>query len=163
MKFCCTTFSILCLFLLNACGLKPLYKADNDSYQLLRTIEIKPINSIEGAEFYNHLSNIFPPSLKPKYLLTTKLTFSHKPSLIQVNSDILRKTVTIKVKYCINNIRTKEILIQGEFSRLASYSTTFSAYINDTQKQSILKNLALISAEEVRNRVILHLENNQKK
>jgi hypothetical protein len=72
------------LFLLTSCGFKPIYKTTNSkSYEFLQAIELTQPSTIEGAEFYNQLKNIIPPSLVAKYILETKLSFSQDFSIIE--------------------------------------------------------------------------------
>ncbi len=151
--------TVATLFLLSACGFKPIYKTlDNKTYELLQKIEIAPPGTIEGAEFYNQLKNIIPPSLPANYILETKLQFSQDFSIIQKNSDVLREIVTLRVSYTLKEKMTDRTILSGTFTRLSSYNTSFSPYANSTKNQQVLMNLAIISAEEIRNRIILYIE-----
>ena len=90
------------LFLLISCGFKPIYKTTNNkTYEFLQEIELTQPSTIEGAEFYNQLKNIIPPSLRAKYILETKLNFSQDFSIIEKNSDALREIITLKVSYIL--------------------------------------------------------------
>jgi hypothetical protein len=151
------------LFLLISCGFKPIYKTTNNkTYEFLQEIELTQPSTIEGAEFYNQLKNIIPPSLPAKYILETKLSFSQDFSIIEKNSDALREIITLKVSYILKEKINDKIITSGKFIRLSSYNTSFSTYTNLTQNQQSLMHLAIISAEEVRNRIILYIENSQK-
>ena len=151
------------LFLLISCGFKPIYKTTNNkTYEFLQEIELTQPSTIEGAEFYNQLKNIIPPSLPAKYILETKLNFSQDFSIIEKNSDALREIITLKVSYILKEKINDKIITSGKFIRLSSYNTSFSTYTNLTQNQQSLMHLAIISAEEVRNRIILYIENSQK-
>ncbi len=151
------------LFVLSACGFKPVYKTtDNKTYELLQKIELAPPCTIEGAEFYNQLKNIIPPPLHTEYILESKLQFSQDFSIIQRNSDVLREIITLKVSYILREKMTDKTITSGKFTRLSSYNTSFSTYENLNKNQQTLTNLAIISAEEVRNRIILYIENSQK-
>lgn len=150
-------FISIIVFFLSSCGFKPVYKVDNsnNNYQL-HNIDIEAINTIEGAEFYNQLKNILPHGPNAKYQLITNLSFSENYSIIQTNADVLRETITVNVNFKLINKSTSEVLISNNFSKLYSYSITFSPYSNLVQKQEILKNLSLMVAEEIRNRIIIH-------
>lgn len=151
------------LFLLGSCGFKPIYKTTNTkTYELLQKIELAPPSTIEAAEFYNQLKNIIPPALNAAYTLESKLQFSQDFSIIQKNSDVLREIITLKVSYTLKEKMTDRIVTSGKFTRLSSYSTSFSTYENLNKNQQIITNLAIVSAEEVRNRIILYIENSKK-
>ena len=153
----------LVLFSLASCGFRPIYKTElNPTNNFIQTIEILPIASPEGANYYNHLKNILPTGHNPKYTLSTSLSYDKDFSIIQKNSDVLREVVTIKVKYKLTESATNKIIVSGKFSRLASYSTNFSPYGNQANQQELQNTLAIMSAEEVRNRLILFIENKKK-
>lgn len=154
---------IISIFSLTSCGFKPIYKKQSNlTYDFLQAIEIIPIASPDGADYYNHLKNILPPGQNTKYYLETTLSYLKDYSIIQRNSDVLREVVTIKVSYKLFETSTQELITSGHFSRLASYSTNFSPYSNQTNQQETQKLLAIMSAEEVRNRIILFFENRKK-
>jgi hypothetical protein len=86
MQYRQTLSLIVALFFLSSCGFSSIYKKENNStYEVLATIEIAPINSIEGADFYNHLKNIFPYNVaSTNYLLTAELSFHKEISVSNV-------------------------------------------------------------------------------
>ena len=154
---------LVCILSLTSCGFKPIYKKQsNPINNFLQSIEIIPIFSPDGADYYNHLNNILPPKSSPKYHLETTLSYGKDYSIIQRNSDVLREVVTIKVSYKLFESKTQKLVTSGHFTRLASYSTNFSPYSNQTNQQETQKLLAIMSAEEVRNRIILFFENSKK-
>lgn len=151
------------IFSLTSCGFKPIYKKQsNPTNNFLQSIEIIPISSPDGADYYNHLNNILPPSSNPRYNLETTLSYGKDYSIIQRNSDVLREVVTIKVSYKLIESKTQKLVTSGYFTRLASYGTNFSPYSNQINQQETQRLLAIMSAEEVRNRVILFFENSKK-
>jgi len=151
------------LFSLASCGFRPVYKTElNPTNDFMQAIDILPISSPEGANYYNHLKNIFPIGSTPKYTLKTSLSYDKDFSIIQKNSDVLREVVTVKVNYKLTESATDKIIVSGKFSRIASYSTNFSPYGNQANQQEIQNTLAIMSAEEIRNRLILFIEHKKK-
>lgn len=154
LKLLLLTFILL---FTSSCGFTPIYKKNNNTKSdLIENIEIVPINSIEGADFYNHLSNLLPHGDNPKYVLSVSQVYSNEISIIQKNSDVLREAVKITINYSLSDKLSGKILTNGSFSRFSSYNTTFSPYSNSIKKQDIRKNLSISSAEEVRNRIMLY-------
>jgi len=153
---------LLLIFLLlnvGACTFKPIYRSNGSTYQTLANIEIAPVSSsVEGADYYNHLENLLPPRKNSKYLLTTSISFAKSFSVIQLNSDILRETSTIIINYKLTEKETGEIVTSDNFSRMATFSSSFSPYSNNVKQQDEQKNLAIMAAEEVRNRIMLAIE-----
>ena len=150
---------VFLLFFLTSCGFRPVYRSEDTTRKFLEHIEISPITSVNGADFYNHLKNILPYGNEIKYILTNNITFIKDISIIQENSDILREIITVRVTYTLIDKGTGKIITSGKFSRLSSFNTTFSPYSNLVKQQDIQRNLAMISAEEVRNRIMLFIEN----
>ena len=151
---------IYLLFLLSACGFKPIYgnksTSDNNALEL---IEIEPIESIAGTKFYQHLSDILPRSHSAKYLLKVQFGYGSVPLAIQKNSDVLRQTVSQQVTYQLLDKETNKELTHGQFKNTSSYSTTFSPYATYVESEITLENLSQYAAEEVRTRLILYFAN----
>lgn len=153
-------FLVLVFLCTSACGFKAIHKIDNINYYQLKNIEIEPINSIEGAEFYNQLKNILPYQHDAKYKLITTISFSENYNIIHNNSDALNEVVTARVNFKLLDKTTDKILLNSSFSKPSSYVTTFSPYSNLIQKHDLLSNLSIMVAEEIRNRIIIYFSNN---
>jgi LPS-assembly lipoprotein len=145
------------LSLVCSCSLRPLYNQEEIANygHHLGQIEIQPIESIEGVEFYNKMSSILAPARDKKYLLKITLLYSSNHSSIQKNSDITRENEKLLVEYTLTNKETGKILTNGTFRKFSSYSTIFTPYANNIRSQNTKHNLATTAAEEIRNRLIL--------
>lgn len=154
---------LISILSLTSCGFKPIYKKElNPTSDFLQSVEVGPINSPDGADYYNHLKNILPVVQNAKYILKTQLSYTKDYSIIQKNSDVLRESVTIKVLYTLLESSTQKVVTSGHFSRLSSFSTNFSPYSNQSSQQETQRSLAIMAAEEIRNRIILFFENSKK-
>lgn len=150
--------AFLLLLALSGCGFTPIYAKTShsaNSNEFLASIDVAPINSITGAEFYNHLLNLFPYSSDKKYLLKTEIALSKENSVIEETSDVVRATVNLNVNYTLTEKETGKIITAGSFLRLSSFNTTFSPYSNTVLQGQVENNLAMMAAEEVRNRIML--------
>jgi hypothetical protein len=155
-----TLFFMLAFFMQVSCGFRPAYKADAYNENFLTFVEITPIRTIEGTNFYNHLKSIFPTAKKSLYALNTKLSFSNSYNVIQSNSDIFRGTQNINVTYQLIDKKDLKVLTYGTFSKMNSYSTNFSLYSNSVIRQDSMSDLAENAAEEVRNRLLMFFSKN---
>ena len=150
---------VLSLFI-SSCGFKAAYRVvDNPTSEFLANIEITPINSIEGAIFYDHMVNILPMHKQSLYILDVKMFFSSDSSTIGQSSDPVRSRLTVNTIYQVKEKESSRIITSGNFSKLSSFSTGFSPYSNLILQQDERKYLAIASAEEVRNRIMLFIEN----
>ena len=151
-----TFFFMLVFFLQISCGFRPAYKVDAYNENFLAFVEISPIATIEGVNFYNHLKSIFPSAKESLYVLNTTLAFTSSYNVIQSNSDILREIQNIKVEYQLIDKKNLKVLTYGTFSKMSSYSTNFSLYSNSVIRQESISDLAENAAEEVRNRLLMY-------
>lgn len=151
---------LLCILLpLTSCGFYPIYaKQDNLIFDLLSNIKIIPLDSSEeGAEYYNHLKNILPLQRhESAYQLNTQLCYVKDYHLTKKHySDVFRECIRIKVTYKLIESNEHKIITSGKFIKVLSinsHSLPYSDYVN---QQHTRKLLAIMSAEEVRNRIIL--------
>ena len=142
---------------LSSCGFSAIHKNDSWRHQLLKEIELKPINSVEGVEFYNHFLATFPKShdnSKIKYILECNIKLDKGFNIVQSNSDILRQKLTIEVVYTVVDKTTKNELLNGKVSRFASYTVSASPYSNYALNKNIINSLSIAAAEEVKKRII---------
>lgn len=152
---CRPLFFIFLLFLETACGFRPVYDDRSSGRASLASIEVVPVQNVEGTYFYNHLKNLLPPEKDAKYTLNASLSFSRSYNIIQRNSDILRETQTVTVSWRLSERNSSKILTSGSFTRMNSYSTDQLLYSNAIARQESLNMLAENAAEEIMNRLII--------
>jgi len=148
---------VLCVLSLNSCGFSPVYSASSKSAESLRLVKIQPINSVEGAEFFNSFLNRsikHNNELDHRYLLECNLNIDKHYNIIQRNSDILRNTITLTVHYKLIDRNTEAILLNSKFSRFSAYNTASLPYNNYASEKNIINNLASFAAEEMLNRLV---------
>jgi hypothetical protein len=147
----------------SSCGFKAIHAPHNHkTIEQLKDIEINIANlsSTESADFYNYIRNLLPKQKKQeKYRLDIILSYTKAHSVIQSNSDTLRDIQTLKTTYNLIELNTSKLITQGSFTKINSYSTSFSPYSNISLEQESRTNLAQTSAEGVYNRLLLFFEN----
>lgn len=155
-------FIIFLLLLVSSCNLKPVYdtRYNNNIDKNLEAIEVEPIKTIEGAEFYHRLTSILPGYGKAKYLLKAELTAATMPATIEKNSDVSRQYINQLVKYKLINIETSKILIEEKFYQNTSYNTVFTPYATNIERDKTGIDMAHAAAEEIRSRLILYFTRN---
>ena len=138
----------------SSCGFRPAYKKYDTTLKQFAGIEVAPIDTVEGAHFYEHLKTLFPAEKEPQYILNTSLAFSRSYNIIMPNSDILRETQNIAVSYQLLDKKSLKTLTYGNFKKMSSYSINFSLYSNSILRQESAIILTENAAEEVRNRLL---------
>lgn len=152
--------TLLIIFLLNACGLKPVYSEKHPRMQVIRELEsiiIEPSPSIQGAEFYHRLVSILPHLREAKYLLKIQfLDIRNIPTTMGKSSDVLRNTINQIIQYQLIETSTNKILVSDKFDQSISYNTILKPYAVSVERDKTEIDLAYQVAEELRNRLILY-------
>ncbi|WP_016916965.1 hypothetical protein [Rickettsia honei] len=149
-------FVIIIFFLMSSCNLKPVYSEKYSRNNDLEAIEVEPIRTIEGAEFYHRLTSILPQKAQAKYLLKVKLIATTMPSTIEKNSNVLREYINQLVRYKLIDIESQKVLIEEKFYQNTSYNAIFKPYATNVERDKTGIDLAYQAAEEIRSRLILY-------
>lgn len=148
--------SILCIFALSACGFHPVYKTSNQD--AIPEIQINPINSVDGAELYGHLSDLLHNTQGARYVLDIKLTYSSSPLAITKSSDVVQQSAAQSVTYTLLDQSTGKT-ISGSFAVSGSFNTTSSAYATHVEEKRAAINLARQAAAEIHRRLMIYFIN----
>ncbi|ACP53190.1 MAG: hypothetical protein QFX12_04925 [Rickettsia africae] len=149
-------FVIIIFFLMSSCNLKPVYSEKYSRNNDLEAIEVEPIRTIEGAEFYHRLTSILPQKAQAKYLLKVKLIATTMPATIEKNSNVLREYINQLVRYKLIDIESQKVLIEEKFYQNTSYNAIFTPYATNVERDKTGIDLAYQAAEEIRSRLILY-------
>lgn len=151
------TFFIL--FCLCSCGFRTLHSAKAKQTAQLEKINIEPLDTIAGSEYYEAIYDLLRPGRETKYKLLTTLNFSKGISVLLPNSDILHEKITAEVQYHLILNDAGVELTSGNIRKTLSYSTTFAPYTNNVRAEDATLKLARHVAEEVRNRLLFYFIN----
>ncbi len=149
-------FVIIIFFLMSSCNLKPVYSEKYSRNNDFEAIEVEPIRTIEGAEFYHRLTSILPQKAQAKYLLKVKLIATTMPATIEKNSNVLREYINQLVRYKLIDIESQKVLIEEQFYQNTSYNAIFTPYATNVERDKTGIDLAYQAAEEIRSRLILY-------
>lgn len=158
--------TFLCTMSLSSCNLRPAYtdKIGGVNSQLA-AIELEPIDTIDGAEFYYSLSSLLPKSnvIATKYLLKVRLSNTNFLSVIGKNSDVSRTILSQTVNYRLIDTNTDRELTSGQLRHMTSYSITSTAYGSYIDNERTMEDLSRQSANELLERLVLYFTNQSKK
>lgn len=150
-------FGLFLLLTLCSCGFSPLHWSNKSSYNDdLRKIQVEPINSIAGSEYYEAMQDLLQPASETEYILTTTLRFDKGISVLLPNSDVLHEKVTVYADYNLISKDTGNIITSGSVKRALSYSTTFAPYTNYVRSEDSLIKAVRYVAEEIRNKLLFY-------
>lgn len=152
---------ITCLSIisLSSCNLKPIYTDKPDGINAeLAAIELEPIDTIDGAEFYYAFYSLLPKSniIKTKYLLKVKFANSSFLSVIGKNSDVSREITSQIIYYRLINIDNNQEITSGRLKHMTSYSITSTAYTSYIDNERTMEDLSRQAATELLERLILY-------
>lgn len=157
--------TFLCMISLSSCNLKPIYIDKPDGINAeLAAIELEPIDTIDGAEFYYAFSNLLPKSniMKTKYLLKVKLVNGNFLSVIDKNSDISREIMSQIIYYQLINIENNQEITSGSLKHMTSYTITSTPYSSYITNEKTMEDLSKQAATELLERLILYFTNQLK-
>ncbi len=134
-------FKISCLmgalFLLGACGFRPLYgqAAGQAALADLSLIRIEPISDRLGQELHNNLLDLLSPQgrpQKPRYSLKIKLSQSKKTLAVQKSAFATRANLTISANFSLIAIGAGAVLMpKALFSSKSSIISSYNVLDSD--------------------------------
>ena len=149
--------SLLLPLSLVSCGFQAVHDVQTLSDRCIFDLELKQPESIEETEFYNQLLTLLPrcKDKQNSFYLEYDIELDKDYNIVKSNSDILNRTVTMKVNYKLLDKATNKRELEGKFSRFASYIVNSSPYHNYSVNKKLTNSLAVTSAREMNN-ILLH-------
>lgn len=147
------------IFILTGCSnLRPVYYNDPYLKAQLSAIEIKSINSINGAKFYRELENkiLFDNQIPKKYSLEVSFNMHESAAIIEKSSNTSREQIKFNVTYKLKE--QNQILIEDKFVLLSSYNASFTPYTSYVHKQKILSDITKHAATKIINKLIIYFK-----
>ena len=138
-----------------SCGFKPIYQSKHAT-ATIPPIHIMPINSVEGAIFYDTLSQLIEDDASSKYALYTQLTYANSNLVIAPNSSVVEERVTQTVVYSIIDENSGTTVVSGATQILGDVETLLGAYTTYEADLRVKENLARRAATEIQGRLAMH-------
>ena len=145
---------ILVLFCITSCGFHPIYQKYSAHH--IPAINIRPIDSTQGAELYRHLSDIIDNDPNSKYLLQIELNYSSSPLIISKDSDVIEQSTALTIHFDLLDVATQRTIKSENFRLVGSYNKIFSAYISYVEEDAQKINLAKQAAEGIQQRLAMY-------
>jgi hypothetical protein len=149
------------VFLLGACGFRPLYGANGLNEESLNTIWIETITNAEGITLRNHLMDLFYLDGKPKqplYTLSINLNQRSRQLGIKKDDTATRAQLIYTANYTLYDRETLEALHGGEAQVIASYNILDNQFTTTVSQEAATKNALQLLAEKMRTRLALYFE-----
>lgn len=153
----------LASLLISSCGFTPVYKRLDTNHYLIPPISITSINSVDGAEFYHHLSKVINNQKSAQYTLNTSLTYSSANLIIAKLSDVTEAKAIQTVSYNLIDNQTNKIVLSGTFNVSGYYNTVYSPYASSVEERQSKENLACLAAENIHTKLIIYFSKINKK
>ena len=127
----------------------------------LNMIEVVTDNSaVSSAEFTDHIQDLLGNyAADKKYKLETKFEFISSALAIQRDSDVIRDSVILNVKFTLHDLQQDKLIYDNNFRLMSSFNTTYNAFSSHIEEERIKSNLARNAAEEIVNRLIIYFTN----
>ncbi len=149
--------------LVSSCGFTPVYQSSGENETLIPPISITPINSVDGAEFYHHLSKIIGDTSSAQYTLNASLAYSGSNLIIEKLSDVTEVKSIQTVTYTLIDNQTHQTASSGAFNVSGHYNSVYSPYASSIEERQSKENLARQAAEVMHTKLIIYFSKINKK
>lgn len=152
---------VLCLVLLGACAVEPLYGSRGSKARGggVAAIEIAPIKDRVGHIVRNHLIDSLTPKgqpAHPDYRLTLSLEQEKSPLLIQLDDHATRFNLTIRAKFSLAD-RTGAVVYRDAAQATGSFNVVESGFATVTAERDAATEAARVLSEEILTLILLYL------
>lgn len=158
-------FRLLCLclvFLLTACGFRPLYTPCNYRGNASYPVKISSIIDREGQILRNDLVDILTPEGAPShplYILDVNLTESISNTGINKDETTSRKEAKLTAKITLKEMKTGKVVYEHSTDAINSFSVITQNYYSDlTAQQYAKREAAHLLAQKIAMLVTTYLD-----
>lgn len=149
--------------LISSCGFTPVYKKSATCDIIIPPISITPIDSIDGAEFYHHLSKLINNTNSAQYTLNASLTYSSSSLIIAKLSDVAEAKTIQTISYNLIDNQINKTVLSGTFNVNGHYNATYSPYASSVEERQSRENLAALAAKYIHTKLIIYFAKINKK
>jgi LPS-assembly lipoprotein len=150
--------ALLCLFLLGACGLQPMYGggASGRVASGLTTIQVGPIPDRAGWLMRNALvDRLGGESGDPAYRLEVELDDNLTAFGIRGDSTATRERRTLRARYRLVELKTGQVVLDATAGSDAGIDIVSSEYATVAAEQTAQERLAQVVADQMVSRLAL--------
>lgn len=141
------------IFVLQACGFRPMYGEQAAADIDLASISINAPHSRVEQVFYSHLQDVLNPTHEPaqkNYDLATTLKETSGSLAVQQNNAISRFRVTLTVNYTLTDRFSDKVMAEGSITRHGGFDKVESDYATYVTRKKTRERLARSVAEALR-------------
>lgn len=149
----------IALFVLSACGFRPLYEAGGSSQAMqahLASVEIAPIADRLGQVMHNHLLDRLNVAGRADYRLTVSLDQSTQGFGIRPDAAATQEQLTLVATVVFTRLDGEEVIFAEDMRARTSYDLVLSDFASVQQREDSERRLALELAERIHRRLALY-------
>lgn len=151
-------FAVISLFLLTACGFKPLYQSGEAGAAVeaaLTSIEVAPIADRVGQQMRNRLLDRLTPSGNGDYRLYVTLDQSVETYGTRPDTATTQEQITLIAHVQLVSLADGTIMLEEQMRARSSFDIVLSDYATVIQREDTARRLALELAERIHRRLVL--------
>lgn len=151
--------AVISLFLLTACGFKPLYQAGGDGPAMqaeLAGVEVSPIADRLGQVMRNRLIHRLNSSGAPNYRLDVVLEQSSESYGTRPDAATSQEQITLVAYTRLVSLEDDSVVLDEQFRARTSFDIVLSDFATVSQREDSARRLALELAERIQRRLALH-------
>jgi|GEM_PF-1697054 len=155
-------FIIVVLLFLSSCNLTPLYKINDENYNILSQINIGKVEGDKNYIIRNYLETEFNPnglSEEKKFELDIVVTSSTSASLVQKDSTISSSRMELVANYTLKDSEKKKEIRSGRLKIVTNFEENLSPYSSFAQKNKAYDNALKEMVRSLKSHIIIALLN----
>ena len=147
-----------------SCGLRP-YSEFNTNSHILTQISLGTIKGEQQHLIKNYLLNalnIYDQHNEIKYLLDVTVISQSNDSVVQKDSTVLEKTITINAAYVLKAKNNLTPLTQGTITLKSNFTSTASPYGSFVQEKKSYADALKLTVSDIKRNLIIYFAKNSK-
>lgn len=151
----------LAVFILTACGFRPVHQVENEQsiQQNLWSISVSPIAGRDGLILRNHLLGKFSPhgnSGESVYQLSVQLSKTTEALLIQLDNTATRVNLKMNAVFVLHNLTTDTTVYKGSAYSVGSFNVVDSEFATVAAEKNAADRVAQAVGEEIFDLLVIY-------
>lgn len=143
--------------LLTSCGFRPLSDFENKTSELqeISLGAIKGENDHLIKNYLNNALNFYNEDSKKLYIIDVSVNSNTSNAIIQKDSTIVEKTITITSTYSLKDTKTMKVIDTKTIVTRSNFTNTTSPYGSFVQEQKAYRDALKTSIDEIKKHLLL--------
>ena len=152
----------LLLLFLSSCNITPLYKANQENYDLLTQVNIKSVQGEKDYILRHYLDSALNPNnikAQKRFDLDISVTQSAGGTLVQRDSTVTDTDMIIVANFSLKSIKDNKEIKSGRIQVVTNFEDALSSYASFSQKNKAYDNALKEIVRSIKSYILVALLN----